>query len=442
MVGIVAVTEFCSSSDSAFSGYIDYIDRDEATRTEHINDFNILGGYMDYMENPEKSTGLFSEKTEELTDEDKKEYKEAFKTAKANGSLMWQTVISFDNAWLKDMGIWNPETKALDEGKLQLATRSSVSTMLEKENLQAAVWTAATHYNTDNFHVHIAIVEPLPMREKREYQQYEKEKVAGKWRYKKQLSEKTGRYEKIAKLDAKGELILKEEYVGKFKESSIKALKSEMVKELSFNKEMNAEINSLIRDRIIKDAKENALFYDPEFKGKLLELYEKLPKDVTTNLWGYNTNAVEPIRPLIDEISDKYIAKHHEGALKSLESLLDRQEAVYQVAYGKDNSFKENKLNDLHARLGNTILNELKLYHKEKESLGHNKSSEMVAKKGTRSKQEFKSIANKAERDLKTSMKYLKRSLQKEASAWINKQEYELLQAGIQGAKNINEQEV
>ena len=38
--------------------------------------------------------------------------------------------------------------------------------MLEKENLQNSVWSGAIHYNTDNIHIHVATVEPSPLRKK------------------------------------------------------------------------------------------------------------------------------------------------------------------------------------------------------------------------------------------------------------------------------------
>lgn len=93
---------------------------------------------------------------------------------------MWQTVISFDNRWLENNGLYNSETKLLDENRLQGITRSAFQKMLEKENLQNAVWSAAIHYNTDNIHVHIATVDPEPMRESKEYVQYKNVTVDGK----------------------------------------------------------------------------------------------------------------------------------------------------------------------------------------------------------------------------------------------------------------------
>lgn len=54
--------------------------------------------------------------------------------------------------------------------------------MLVNEGLENAVWSGAIHYNTDNLHVHVAVVEPVPQRMVKEYTQYEyREDPKGKY---------------------------------------------------------------------------------------------------------------------------------------------------------------------------------------------------------------------------------------------------------------------
>ena len=92
--GIVVVTEFCRPNTSKFQGYIDYINRTEAVRNENTAKYNL---YQDYMGNPEKTTALFTAEKDKLTKAEKNELKEIFNKAQENESIMWQTVISFDN---------------------------------------------------------------------------------------------------------------------------------------------------------------------------------------------------------------------------------------------------------------------------------------------------------------------------------------------------------
>lgn len=129
------------------------------------------------MGNPNKSTGLFTRDKDNLMFEEKRELKAVFETAQRNESLMWQTVISFDNQWLENNGLYDQKNSILDEQKLKEVARLAINRMLKNEGLDHAVWSAAIHYNTDNIHIHVATVEPFPIREKIVYQG--KEEVRG-----------------------------------------------------------------------------------------------------------------------------------------------------------------------------------------------------------------------------------------------------------------------
>ncbi|HCV8755309.1 TPA: hypothetical protein OWV68_003039, partial [Listeria monocytogenes] len=64
-------SSFVSSTDEKFNKYIEYLDRDEATRNKAFEKNNIVAytEFNDYMENPEKSTGLFMA-TDDYVDEE------------------------------------------------------------------------------------------------------------------------------------------------------------------------------------------------------------------------------------------------------------------------------------------------------------------------------------------------------------------------------------
>ena len=113
--GVVAVTKFCTANNDKFIGYIDYIDRDEATRKINITKFDIFDGYLEYMDNAEKTgmynkgheSDLFTKFNNKLSKEEKNILKEQYKKAQKSDSNMWQTVISFDNKYLKKNDIYN-----------------------------------------------------------------------------------------------------------------------------------------------------------------------------------------------------------------------------------------------------------------------------------------------------------------------------------------------
>lgn len=167
--GVVVVTKFVSAESATFSGYIDYISRTEAVRNGNTNKYVIgdlkeaiqeYNHYMDYMDDPEKTSELFTADQDNLTLEQKNQLKDVFETAQSNNSLMWQTVISFDNRWLAENGLFDKETAMLDERKVKECARGCMNKILTKENLlDSSVWSGGIHYNTDNIHVHIATVD-------------------------------------------------------------------------------------------------------------------------------------------------------------------------------------------------------------------------------------------------------------------------------------------
>lgn len=320
MVGCIIKTKFVTPNSDIFGGYIDYIDRENAVRNEHISSYSI---YTNYMGNPEKTTDIFTDSSNHLSPEEKEQLKNTYIKAQKNGSLMWQTVISFDNRWLEENGLWDSKTHMLDKNKLMNYCRSSVNSMLKAENLENAVWSAAIHYNTDNIHIHIATVEPTPTRRKMI--------VDGK-----------------------------EEFRGKFKLSSIEACKSRMVNQIVEHSLENQKINEIMRESIINSIRDDVLLENKDIVTQYLSVYNKLPSD--KRAWKYGMNKIAVLRPEIDIITSLYIQKYHGEEYKQLKELLANQNGIYSEAYGgKTNAeYIDNKIKDLYKRCGNRILASMK----------------------------------------------------------------------------------
>ena len=126
-VGIVCATRFCEASSKEFSAYIDYIDRDEATKKDNIDKFNLFADYLDYVGDTEKMGSLFTQENDALSPEGKKNLKNVFKLAQKNGSNLWQTVISFDNRYLEKQGLYVAAEQRLNEKPLRTAARKAIS---------------------------------------------------------------------------------------------------------------------------------------------------------------------------------------------------------------------------------------------------------------------------------------------------------------------------
>lgn len=291
-VGIICATKFCESADRSFGAYIDYMIRPEAVKKDNIEKFNLFEDYLNYMGDTKKLGSLWTKDYDEITRRKREELKEVFEKAREKGSNMWQTVISFDNRYLGANGLYDIETNSLNEKALRVAARKGIENMLKKEGLENAVWAAAFHYNTDNIHIHVAIVEPEPIRPKKIYKVYEKDrngKVKRRW------NEELGYMEKIPALGPDGKEIYKEGYKGTFKDSSLNGkggIKSVIRSEIESNREETIAITNILRE-IVASKRERELMNEGAFSDKLKNLYEDLHKDsfekrLYRNKWNYN----------------------------------------------------------------------------------------------------------------------------------------------------------
>lgn len=334
ITGVIVTSQFktnsISNSKSSFKNYVNYMDRAE-THTEK-NDFE---SYQDYMSNKEKSTGLFTSDKDFLSGEEKEKYKEVFKNSQEKGSILWQDVISFDNEWLKELGVL--KENGIDEKKLKEATRSAVNEMLKHESLSdSAVWTGAIHYNTDNIHIHVATVQTKNFRER-----------------------------------------------GKRKPTSIEKMKSAVANKILDRSKENEKLNDFIRTKLIGSKKENKTM---SLKNKVVnrdmvkqfqKIHSMLPED--KRQWKYNMNGLKEVRPEINKLTDMYIDKYFKSEFEDFNKQLDKEVEVYKKAYGNNSKaerYKETKIQDMYTRMGNTVLNEVKEFDKNKNAMP-NKNNKM-----------------------------------------------------------------
>ncbi|HFJ9350244.1 TPA: MobP2 family relaxase [Bacillus cereus] len=373
--GVVLKTKFVLPGSKAFQNYVDYVDREEAKSEVKLNP-KMFETYQDYMGNSEKTSALFMEHANRLTESEKKSLKEMFKTAHENGSIMWQDVISFHNPWLEKQGIYDEKTKTLDEKKLMDVTRLMMKEMQKREGLEkSSIWSAAIHFNTDNIHIHVATVEPFPTRER-----------------------------------------------GKRKPKTLDAMKGKVVNNLLDRKQEQKQINDLIRNNMVGRKKEDSVFdwRNQHLKPLFLQIYKQLPSD--KRQWQYSYNTIQPLKPQIDELSSRYIQHHHKKDYDQFLKKLDKEVQVFKEAYGEGKydkkqyeNYKTNKINDLYKRMGNAFLQEMKAYDKEQKRIHHMKKS-----KSFRKFQQNVSI--------QYSMRKVESAFKSEYESWKNQKYYERMQ--------------
>lgn len=377
--GVVLKTKFVLPSNDAFQNYIEYVDREEAKSEVKLNE-KMFSLYQDYMGNPEKTSALFTEHSNRLTESEKRAVKEMFKTAHENGSIMWQDVISFHNPWLEEQGIYDAKTKTVDEKKLMDVTRLAMKEMQKREGLEkSSTWSAAIHYNTGNVHIHVATVEPYPTRER-----------------------------------------------GKRKPKTLDAMRGKVVNNLLDRKQEQKQINDLIRSNMVGSKKEDSTFTwrNNHLKPLFLQIYKQLPAD--KRQWQYSYNTIQPLKPEIDELSRRYIQQHHKKDYEKFMKNLDKEVKVFKEAYGEGKydkklyeNYKKNKINDLYKRMGNAFLQEMKAYDKEQKRIHHTKKSKPY--------QKFQQNVS-----IQYSMKKVERAFKSEYESWKNQKHYERMQRDIE----------
>ena len=332
--GVVVVTRFVdkqlelakkarSRQLQTFQSYIDYIDRPDAARNENYQKYSM---YNDYMSNPKKTSGLFTMEKDRLSESDIKTLKQAFQKAYDNDSIMWQTVISFDNRFLAKQGIYIPATGQLDENQLQECTRNMMANALKREGIaESAIWSASIHYNTDNIHIHVATVEPIPTRKKCVHN--------GKERPRGMLCPKT-----------------------------ISGMKSDVVNTLL--QRDRSYVDELVRRRMVQGKRLQSSFDDFEMRKMFLSIYRKLPDD--RRKWFYNYHDIAHLKPLIDKMSRYYIQTYHKDDFAEFQKTILHEQEIFKLAYGGNGyeRYAENKMKDLYTRMGNAILAEMREYSK------------------------------------------------------------------------------
>ena len=332
--GVVVVTKFVdkqlelvkkyrSKQLQTFQSYIDYIDRPDAARNDNYQKYSM---YNDYMSNPEKTSGLFTADKDRLSEDDIKALKQAFQTAYDNDSIMWQTVISFDNRFLAKQGIYIPATGKLDENQLQECTRNMMANALKREGIaESAIWSASIHYNTDNIHIHVATVEPIPTRKK-------------------------------CVLNGK------ERPRGMFRTKTISGMKSDVVNSLL--QRDRSYVDELVRRRMVQGKRWQSSFDDFEMRKMFLEIYKKLPDD--RRKWFYNYHDIAHLKSLIDKMSRYYIHTYHQDDFVEFQKIILEEQELFKAAYGGNGyeQYAENKMKDFYTRMGNAILTEMREYSK------------------------------------------------------------------------------
>lgn len=310
----------------------DYIDKDDVDFTKVI-DYS-TESYKQKTEKyiKENNNYTFSNFSNNIDKDAVEIIKKRFAQAQENGSFLYKTYISFEDGYLEKNNIIN--NGIVNENLLKTTVRNSMIKLLNNENLKDYTFLGNIHYDTDNIHLHVYIVENGTPTRKINY-------------------------------DAKTE---KEKYKNaKFKVTSFKKAKSEIHNSLNKDYENLKEIQNIFRDKILKTNINFKTFSKNELE-ELKNIYNKLPAN--KNLWQFNNKRIKHIKPQLKEFTKNYLKNYHTENFDKLNKVLDKQEKEFTRIYGQQrnyifknkvsNNYKKHKLEDIYSRTANRILKELK----------------------------------------------------------------------------------
>lgn len=271
-----------------FREYIDYMNRSYATENQ-----------------TEELTAVFTQEADYLQKRRLNDLKNKLEAAYQNGSLLWQGVISFDNVFLAEQGLYDVATGQVDQKAIKAVMRDMMPTIIQKEGLSdSAFWWGNIHLNTDNIHIHFGLSEVESNREKIFYQ------PRGRMEYKGNFSQKTinrfksGVYHGLLKEETRSNLLRKEQILANLKADLMTSVYQE--------------------EKIIFSAEKNFLE----------QAYNHLPLN---KKWRYGSNARDfaVSKFFLDRYLDSYLQNEGSAAyqefLKETREFLETYEGVYSA---------------------------------------------------------------------------------------------------------------
>lgn len=328
--------EFNQIYNEDYSKYLGYMVRRQAIASKKqlsqkdIEEMKRISGAMDKMGMPHSDPSkllidVWTNDKDTMTLGDRKEFQDKMDAAKKHGSMLWTDVVSFDNRWLERQGLYNPKTGELKSEALREASRKMLDVLGKREQLNQPFWLASVHRNTDNIHIHFAIME-------------------------KENSRKM--------VDVGGEMQPR----GNFKQSTIYAMKSAFANELVDLSRVQARITeerSNVREAVYQNAKE--AMNRPDFRDRLNAFIKRLPAD--RRKWNYQSlHRMDPsLTKELDKITDELLKD--DPHLEKYKDLVGDVDEFYKEQYGKTKNehkhYADNQLKDLKKRAGNRLLHDL-----------------------------------------------------------------------------------
>ncbi|CZR07823.1 MobP2 family relaxase [Trichococcus ilyis] len=347
--------ELPGTNAKGYAGIVDYMtDKEKVKKGEAYNTPDYFPeGILSYMSDEKKASGLFTKEKDFVDKNSIRELKESYQQAEQNGSLQWKFVGSFDNEWLKENQILDPDGEVREQ-TLKKAVRVMMERLIKEEKFipSQTIWAASFHHNTDNLHFHISLVEKENSRELVKRRQKKIEKTLSP----------TGMQTRFYRDQGAESLQPK----GKLKQTTLEKMKSAFLNELTRpSRKQILEKQTALRDTLVQELQLPQETFTE--RKELLRILQVLPQD--KKKWQYKTISREhPIaKERIDSYTQRYL--HNSGNKVAFQQVLKEEARFRERLYGGNHNYKENQMADLEYRLGNRLLKELKVQLEEKNKL-------------------------------------------------------------------------
>ena len=347
--------ELPGTNAKGYAGIVDYMtDKEKVKKGEAYNTPDYFPeGILSYMADEKKASGLFTKEKDFVDKNSIRELKESYQQAEKNGSLQWKFVGSFDNEWLKENQILDPNG-AVREQTLKKAVRVMMERLIKEEKFipSQTIWAASFHHNTDNLHFHISLVEKENSRELVKRRQKKIEKTLSP----------TGTQPRVHRDQGAESLQPK----GKLKQATLEKMKSAFLNELTRpSRRQTLEKQTALRDNLVQELQlPQEIFTE---RKELLFILQVLPQD--KKKWQYKTIRREyPFaKNRIDAYTKNYLKKS--GKQEEFQRVVKEEADFRSRLYGGSHDYQKNQMADLEYRLGNRLLKELQLQLQEKNRL-------------------------------------------------------------------------
>ncbi len=275
--------------------------------------------------------GMFDFYRDVITTKQREFYHHRFQEAYDENAILWKPVISFEQGALEEIGVI--ENRVVNEEKLKQATRQAVENFIKNNELPSMYWTGMIHYDTDNIHIHVAMVEKSPTNV---------------------IDWTQDEIKEFARCSV----------------SSFEAIKRDMVTHLIDRSQQKKELTQHIRQHLIQPTREL----------NIMQEFPSQSKDLIQKLSAYQYGKLKPYeKAWVNALTTQVLHSKFHSEFQEFRQLVKKENDYYQSLYGlrkhERSDYATNLERDVYYRIGNAILKQLQV-EKIKSQLSNQGTSE------------------------------------------------------------------